>query len=190
VDKSSFIVPRILADANALFPATLRDTLFRLQEESLVEVRLTTQIWEETTRNLLDTGRVTGTKIAGLDQAGRAFFAIQGMLVEGYEPLISTLTNDPKDRHVLAAAIQGQAGTIVTVNLKDFPPASLAPFGITAEHPDAFLVRLMATYSTELADLLRAQAADKVRPPQTVEQLLNALAIHAPRFVALMRAMV
>jgi len=188
--KSSPITPRIVADANVLFPATLRDTLFRLQEEGIVEVRLSSRIWEEVTRNLVSTGRVTHARALHLEQAAQAFFAIQGMLVEGYEPLISTLTCDPKHRHVLAAAIQGHAATIVTANLRDFPRASLAPFGITAEHPDTFLLRLFVSHASELVTLVQTQAADKTRPPQTTEQLLDALAVHVPTFVARVRATV
>ncbi|MDQ2831921.1 MAG: PIN domain-containing protein [Chloroflexota bacterium] len=183
-------VPRIVTDANVLFPATLRDTCFRLQEESLAEVRLSSLIWEEVTRNLVGTGRVTRTQAIHLEQAAQAFFEIQGMLVEGFEFLIPTLTCDPKDRHVLAAAIQGRAATIVTANLRDFPRASLAPFGITAEHPDTFLLRLFVSHASELVTLVQTQAADKTRPPQTTEQLLDALAVHVPKFVARVRATV
>jgi len=189
IDSSS-ITPRIVADANVLFPATLRDTLFRADEEGLIEVRLSARIWEEVTRNLVSAGRVTATQIGHLEREVLPFFARNGMLVEGYEPLIPTLTCDPKDRHVLAAAIQGHAATIVTVNLRDFPRASLAPFGITAEHPDTFLLRLFISHAPELVTLVQTQAADKTRPPQTTEQLLDALAVHVPKFVARVRAKV
>jgi len=43
-------------------------------------------------------------------------------LVTGHEPLIDGLElPDPEDRHVLAAAIRGNADAIITMNLKDFP---------------------------------------------------------------------
>src|SRR5579864_2282842 len=54
-------------------------------------------------------------------------------LVVGYEDLIPGLRlPDPDDRHVLAAAIRGRVDVIVTMNLRDFPADTLAPFGIEA----------------------------------------------------------
>jgi len=50
------------------------------------------------------------------------------------------MTNDPKDRHVAAAAVRANAQVIVTSNLKDFQPSSLTEWGIEARHPDQFLV--------------------------------------------------
>ena len=60
--------------------------------------------------------------------------------VEGYKTLEGGLTNDPKDRHVLAAAIKSGAQTIVTFNLKDFQSKCIDPFDIEVIHPDHFLV--------------------------------------------------
>lgn len=46
-------------------------------------------------------------------------------LAEGYESLIEGLNlPDLDDRHVVAAAIKGQAESIITFNLKDFPLSS------------------------------------------------------------------
>jgi hypothetical protein len=162
--------------------------MFRAHEAQLVEVCLSAQIWDEVIRNLRDTRRMTDAQIARLETAAQEFFALQGMLVEGYEPLVPSLTCDRKDRHVLAAAIQGRATTIVTVNLPHFPAVSLVPHAITAEHPDTFLARLHATRSAAVERLLDEQAAAKTRPPQTVEELLATLAVHVPRFVADVRA--
>jgi hypothetical protein len=49
---------------------------------------------------------------------------------------------DPDDRHVLAAAIQSGSQHIVTFDLAGFPGAALAPIGVVATHPDAFLCLL------------------------------------------------
>lgn len=43
---------------------------------------------------------------------------------------------DIADRHVLAAALAGGAGVILTLNLRDFPRATLAREGISACAPD------------------------------------------------------
>lgn len=50
--------------------------------------------------------------------------------VTGYAGLTDKLRCDPKDRHVLAAAIVGGCQVIVTFNTKDFPPESVEEFGI------------------------------------------------------------
>lgn len=52
------------------------------------------------------------------------------------------MTNDPKDRHVLAAAVASGAQVVVTLNLKDFPPESCEPLAIEPLHPDVFLMDL------------------------------------------------
>src|SRR5205814_2168264 len=47
--------------------------------------------------------------------------------MQGWESLVTAMTNDEKDRHVLAAAIQAGVRVIVTFNLRHFPSASLQP---------------------------------------------------------------
>jgi len=49
---------------------------------------------------------------------------------------------DADDCHVLAAAITGQAGLILTQNLRDFPARALGPHGLRARSPDDFLMDL------------------------------------------------
>lgn len=67
--------------------------------------------------------------------------AFPGSNVTNYESLIEGLSlPDPNDRHVLAAAIKGEAQIIVTANLKDFPTNALIPHSIRAEHPDMFIL--------------------------------------------------
>jgi predicted nucleic acid-binding protein len=62
--------------------------------------------------------------------------------VRELDSLLPRLTNHEKDRHVLAAAIEGGAKVIVTFNLKDFPATALDPWQIRAVHPQDFLLDL------------------------------------------------
>lgn len=58
-----------------------------------------------------------------VSQMGAAFpFAA----AEGYEQLIAVMTNDSRDRHVLAAAVISGCDTNVTFNLRDFPDSVLS----------------------------------------------------------------
>lgn len=76
--------------------------------------------------------------------------------VLGWEALVEGLVlSDADDRHVLAAAIASGAATILTMSLRDFLPAALAPRGIIAAHPDPFLCRL---YDAD-PEVMRASAA-------------------------------
>lgn len=64
--------------------------------------------------------------------------------VADYQQHISTITlPDKDDRHVAAAAIKGNANTIVTFNLNDFPKSALSPYGIEQVHPDQFTLNLI-----------------------------------------------
>jgi hypothetical protein len=61
-------------------------------------------------------------------------------IVFDYENLMPGLKlPDPKDIHVLAAAIRGRADVIVTFNLQDFPEDYLKQFDIIPQHPDDFV---------------------------------------------------
>jgi hypothetical protein len=96
--------------------------------------------------------------------------------VTGYEKLIGSMTNHPKDRHVLAAAVAGRADVLVTENLKDFPPGSVALLEITVAGQDGFLLGLLELYPDEVLDALRRQASRYRREPRSVAALLAILA--------------
>jgi hypothetical protein len=103
--------------------------------------------------------------------------------VEGYEDLIPRMTNHRKDRHVLAAAVRSGAKEIVTYNLKDFPPSSLAPHSIAVQGPSAFLKDLYRQAPSAVMDTLESQAA-AIRQP--LQYVLSRLRINAPAFVVML----
>jgi hypothetical protein len=97
--------------------------------------------------------------------------------------LIDQLTCDPKDRHVLAAAVRANAAAIVTFNRADFPAASLEPFDIEVIHPDSFLLDQLDLAPTAVLAELDRQAVANRRDPKTIRQILDALArAGAPAF--------
>ncbi len=132
---------RIFIDACVLANFGVCDLLLRLSErprlivphwsaEVLAEVRRTQQEklgWPEA---LADSFR---------SELHRAFPDGE---IRGYESLLAALTNDAKDRHVLAAAIRGQCPLILTFNLKHFPVEALSPWNIGASHPQDYLLVL------------------------------------------------
>jgi hypothetical protein len=105
--------------------------------------------------------------------------------VERLEP---AMTNEAKDRHVLAAAVAADSELIVTFNLDDFPPEACEPVGVEAIHPDDFLLDLNDLAPDAVRAALERQAAD-LHPPWPLEQLLDALTTAGvPRFAETIRS--
>lgn len=107
--------------------------------------------------------------------------------VTGYEALVPTMANDPKDRHVLAAAIIGRADIIVTNTLAHFPPSSLEPYDIDAQDADTFLADQFELAQKETMEMLQRWSEDLNNPPLTPVQILDILERSAPEFCSTVR---
>jgi hypothetical protein len=107
--------------------------------------------------------------------------------VQGYEVRIAAMTNDAKDRHVLATAVHIRAQIIVTNNIRHFPSAALAPYGIEAQSADTFLNSLFIADPDAIERIIAEQADRLTSPPQSVEQVLDNLALEAPIFADAVR---
>lgn len=98
------------------------------------------------------------------------------------------MTNHPKDRHVLAAAVASEAQAIVTLNLEDFPGDACEPFAIEPLHPDVFLLQVYELDEQNVCEAVERQAAALSNPPMTVDELFDRLALTAPSFAEVLRA--
>jgi len=106
-------------------------------------------------------------------------------IIKNYEHLIPEMVNHPKDRHVLAAAVQCEADYLVTLNLKDFPAAAVEQYPLRVVGPAAFLKVLWALDKKIFEERLRVQAVDA---RFTISHLLDNLAKSVPTFVAEIRS--
>jgi predicted nucleic acid-binding protein len=150
-------------DANVLYPFWIRDALLRFAEAGLFRARWSPMILDEWKANLL--ARKPGLQESIESQITAMHRAFPEGCVEGANNLIGGLQlPDPDDRHVLATAIRVGAEHIVTENLRDFPDASLAPFGISAVSADDFLASTFELYPAEGLAAMRAMRNDYQRP--------------------------
>lgn len=109
----------VLLDTCVLLKSYLCDTLLSIAEDGTFRPLWSDHILAELRRNLIKAGAKQEAVEHRLGQMATYF---PDARVTGYEELIGSMTNHPKDRHVLAAAVAGRADVLVTENLKDFPP--------------------------------------------------------------------
>jgi PIN domain len=164
-----------LYDACVLYPAPLRDLLMHLARTGTFRARWTERIHDEWMRNVLaNRPDLTPAKLHRTRELMDA--AVPDCLVTGYEDIEAGLQlPDVDDRHVLAAAICGQASVIVTFNLKDFPVTVLKPKGIEAQDPDEFIRYLFDFNQAAVLSAVRAQRELLKSPARTARELLDTL---------------
>ena len=172
IHSSRFVA---VLDANALYPAPTRDYLLRLASLDLYKPKWTNEIQEEWIRNLLlNRPDLMREKLDITQDAMNSAFPDAN--ITNYEELIAGLSlPDAKDKHILAAAIRGNADVIVTFNLKDFPYRYLKTYDIEVQHPDEFVSNLINLDKTKSENALQSLIKSLRNPPKTREEVLNTL---------------
>jgi PIN domain-containing protein len=159
-------------DACVLVPIALADTLLRVAEQGLYR-----PLWSD--RILGEAQEAVEEIHPGTDAAKRFASmreAFDDAMVAGWEELESQIhLPDQDDRHVVAAAILGNAQGIITANTRDFPSAALQPLGLEAVHPDDFLLDQLDLSLATILKVIRQQAAHTRRPPLTPRDLATLL---------------
>jgi len=165
----------VIFDANVLYPASLRSILMYLATTGLFKARWTLEIHEEWIKNLL-LKRQDLTRAQLEFQRNLMIKVIPDSLVDDYQWMIDKLElPDKDDRHVLAAAIKVNAEIIVTVNLKDFPSHVLKQYNCIAQHPDDFIVDLLAEYSEKILPIFKRDRCHYLKPPYDQTEYLDLL---------------
>lgn len=174
-------------DANVLYPFSLRDILLRLAEAELYDPYWSQRILAEVTRNLIEKGVMDPVRAARLERLMAEAFVSAFVPESAIARLEGAMTNHPKDRHVLAAAVAAGARVIVTLDIDGFPDAACSPFGIEAQHPDEFLTHLFHLEPNIVIGEIRRQADELRKPPRTAATLVDLYAAVVPGFAAEVR---
>lgn len=149
-------------DTNVIYPIDIRDLLFWFASYDLFTPKWSKDIFDEWRNLMLRKGLPEEEVQKRIHNANRAF---PDALVENYEPLVGSLIlPDVKDRHVLAAAIKANANIIVTNNLKDFPEAYLASFGLSAKSADDFVTDIIDLNHDLALEAFRALVFNRTNP--------------------------
>ena len=161
----------VVLDTCTIYPAYLRDTLLRLAAAETYRPLWSAHILDELRRLLTNKIDVASADRI-IDAMTRHF---PDALVTGYESLTPAMTNHPKDRHVLAAAVRANTDAIVTFNLDDFPATATDPYEIDVLHPDAFLLNQIDLAPRRVLHILDEQVAGYARPAMDLHGLANTM---------------
>jgi predicted nucleic acid-binding protein len=129
---------KLLLDTCVIYPTVMREVLLGVAKAGAFEPLWSDRIleeWARAARKIGPTGEAQARGEIALVQASWPKASIkykEGTKARLYLP-------DEADIHVLAAAVDGHADAIVTLNAKDFPKHILAEEGLQRLEPDGFL---------------------------------------------------
>lgn len=167
-------------DTNVLWPSLQRDFLLSMAIEGLYRPLWSDAILEELHRHeqykLADRGVDSATALAKADRLVQQMTsAFSDALVTGWEGLDGTFgLPDVDDEHVLAAAVVGGAGVIVTDNVKHFPTDKV-PSHIQVIRGKDFAADSADVDPQRAARAICQVAGRRTNPQQTPHELLDLL---------------
>jgi predicted nucleic acid-binding protein len=168
-----------LIDACVLARVLPRNLLLTLAEAGFFRVRWSGPVLDETRRAIAkllqaQSGSAADAEAIAAEQVRRMEAAFEEAMVTDFDMHLATssILPDPNDTHVLAAAVKAQAAAIVTDNLKDFPRAILAAFGLEARSADDFIADTIALDEGRAVAALREMRERFRKPDLSADQLL------------------
>lgn len=171
----------VVLDTCVLWPSLQRDFLLSLAVEGLYRPLWSDRILEELefheARKLIT--RYGTSQLEAESRAQRLTAQMQhafdDALVEGWEPHEGTFAlPDPDDEHVVAAAMVGGAGAIVTDNVRDFPRA-VVPSHIQILKPAKFVADAVAVSPDAALQAVEELLNRRQNPPQSLDEVLQKL---------------
>lgn len=164
---------KCVLDTNVIYPIEIRDLLFWFAHYELYTPKWSGHIfdeWEDVMK------RKGVNESEAKKRVQRANLAFPDAMVSNYSGLIKGLElPDPKDCHVLAAAIKTNANVIVTNNIKDFPLEYLSTFGLSAKTADDFLTDIIDLNPEQAVKAFKQMVLNRRNPDLNEFQVLDIL---------------
>lgn len=182
--------PVAFLDASVLYPAGLRNLLLRLASNHCFHARWSADVHREWMAAVLRD--YPDVRPEALERTRSLMDRhAEGCIVTGYARLVPGIhLPDRADRHVVAAAIVGEARAIVTRNLRHFPAARIRAYGLRAVAPDDFVMALFDMDGGAVVASAREHRASLRRPPLSVDDYLEVLRRQGlPRIVDALRGL-
>jgi hypothetical protein len=159
-------------DANVIRGQLTTDILLTLAEHGLLEPFWSQGVIDEMRRN-----RPGGVNEQRIDRRiGIMNEYFPDALISGHDHLIPEMQADPKDKHVLAAAVHGGCDVLVTDNVKDFKPPSTGPYAMRVERLSQFLNRKLQQQRSRVVSALQTMVDRNRLDPRTMPALIDKMA--------------
>ena len=164
---------KCVLDTNVIYPIEIRDLLFWFAYYELYTPKWSEHIFDEWKDVMKKKGVEESVARKRVEKANLAF---PDAMVCNYSPLINNITlPDPKDCHVLAAAIKTNANVIVTNNIKDFPSDYLSSFGLSAKTADDFLTDIIDLNPEQAVEAFKEMVFNRRNPDLNEFEVLDIL---------------
>lgn len=148
-------------DANVLIPHEIRHILMISAATRLHAVYWSEDVFEEWLRNATEKKLAPVEKILKFQADLNEMYPDALITRARYSTLINSMTNDEKDRHVLAAAVIAEVDVLVTHNVDDFPRDSVERHNIEIQTPDQFVRHQAAFSPPRFMECFMARAAKR-----------------------------
>lgn len=164
---------KCVLDTNVIYPIETRDLLFWFAHYDMYTPKWSVHIFDEWKEAMRRKGIDENEANKRVEKANLAF---PDAMVTNYSGLINNLElPDPKDRHVMAAAIKTNANVIVTNNIKDFPEDYLASYGLSVKTADDFLTDIIDLNPEQAVKAFRQMVLNRRNPDLDEFEVLDIL---------------
>ena len=164
-------------DACSLAGALTRNLLLTLAEAEFFRVRWSVSVLDETQKaiqKILIKKDVEDARERAVRARRAMETAFEDAMVIDFEKFLCVAEGipDPKDAHVVAAALKTQAAVIVTENIKHFPPELMAQLNLDIRSADIFIADTIALDEGKAVAAIRKMRERFKKPEMTAESLL------------------